>query len=74
MNEERIWLLLARQLAGEASSNDVEELTALLQGQPGWMFVREALYEWWSVPHAEKAGEPAVIKLLNRIRETEANQ
>jgi hypothetical protein len=69
MNEERIWLLLARQLAGEASSNDVEELRALLHGQPGWMFVREALHEWWSVPHIEKASEPEVIKLLNRIRE-----
>ncbi len=68
MNEERIWILLARKLAGEASANDVQELENLLGENPALASQLEAIEHFWNsqpIPGEEAIG----IKLQWLLKE-----
>jgi hypothetical protein len=47
MSEERIWRLVVRNLVGEASEKDLEELSRLLQDDPDLSYSIEVLTDYW---------------------------
>ena len=71
---ERIWFLLSRNLSGDATEQDKEELNELLQQHPELMQQYDILHQLWSV-NAPASEEPATSDKLSRIlqlAETEA--
>ncbi|TMI73276.1 MAG: hypothetical protein E6H09_07700 [Bacteroidetes bacterium] len=69
--ESRIWTLMAKRLAGEASQDELIELEGLVQKSPGAHYVIEILTLWWQL--SEKSGkeqaEQAVAELLARLEQ-----
>jgi transmembrane sensor len=63
---ERIWFLLSRNLSGDATEQDNEELNRLLQEQPGLMQQYDLLHHLWSV-NKPAQDEPATSDKINRI-------
>ena len=67
--ESRLWTLMARKLAGEASQDELIELEGLVQKIPNAHYVIEILTFWWQL--SEKSGkeqaEQAVADLLSRL-------
>src|SRR5437868_56289 len=63
---ERIWFLLSRNLSGDATEQDKEELNELLQQHPELMQQYDMLHQLWSV-NAPAGEEPATSDKLNRI-------
>ena len=63
---ERIWFLLSRNLSGDATEQDKEELNELLQQHPELMQQYDMLHQLWSV-NAPASEEPATNDKLNRI-------
>ena len=66
---ERLWMLMARKLAGEANQDDLIELEMEVQKNPDAHYVIEILSEWWT--HALENGkddaDQAAIKLLDEL-------
>jgi ferric-dicitrate binding protein FerR (iron transport regulator) len=56
MYKERIAQLIARKLSGEASPEEIKELDALLQEQPGDAYFLSVLAEYWTTPVSSVAG------------------
>ena len=69
--ESRIWTLMARKLAGEASQDELIELEGLVQKNPNAHYVIEILTLWWQL--SEKSGkeqaEQAIADLLARLEQ-----
>lgn len=67
----RLWILMARKLAGEASQDELIELEGLVQKSPDAHYVIEILTLWWQL--SEKSGkeqaEQAVADLLARLEQ-----
>jgi ferric-dicitrate binding protein FerR (iron transport regulator) len=63
---ERIWFLLSRNLSGDATEQDKEELNELLQQNPGLMQQYDLLHQLWSV-NEPVSEEPVLEGKLNRI-------
>lgn len=65
----RLWTLMARKLAGEASQDELIELEGLVQKTPDAHYVIEIVTFWWQI--SEKSGkeqaEQAVADLLSRL-------
>src|SRR5688500_11487517 len=68
MKEDRIWQLLARKLAGEATAEELKELEDVLRAHPELHFTIEAFYKIWNAVPAEQTDETDATKLLERIR------
>jgi hypothetical protein len=66
--EDRIWLLVARKLAGEASEDEIQELADLLTSHPETHFRLESFFKLWNAVPVKKGPEDNVNKLLARIR------
>ncbi len=70
--ESRLWLLLAKKIAREATQDELIELDVLVQKTPGARYVIEILSLWWKL--AEESGleeaDKAVMNLLQQM-ETE---
>ncbi len=49
MTNDRIWILLARKLSGEATSTELEELDQLSEHSPNAEKVIEQVGDWWSL-------------------------
>ncbi|MCL6523054.1 MAG: FecR family protein [Thermoflavifilum sp.] len=49
--QERLWVLIAKRLSGEATSEELEELAALLQQHPEAQYVWETLQQAWHPAH-----------------------
>ena len=47
MKENRLWILIARGLSGEATDKDFEELNRLLKKHPETSFHVAILLNWW---------------------------
>ncbi len=47
MDNERIWNLIAKKLAGEASAGDLKELESALRLDPDLHYSLEALHDMW---------------------------
>ena len=69
--ESRIWTLMAKKLAGEASQDELIELEGLVQKSSNAHYVIEILSLWWQL--SEKSGkeqaEQAVADLLARLEQ-----
>ena len=67
--ESRLWTLMARKLAGEASQDELIELEGLVQKVPNAHYIIEILALWWQL--SEKSGkeqaEQAVADLLSQL-------
>ena len=67
--ESRLWTLMAKKLAGEASQDELIELEGLIQKIPDAHYVIEILTLWWQL--SEKSGqeqaEKAVADLLSQL-------
>jgi hypothetical protein len=67
--ESRLWILMARKLAAEASQDELIELEGLVQKIPNAYYIIEILTLWWQL--SEKSGkelaEQAVTDLLSRL-------
>ena len=67
--ESRLWLLMGKKLAHEATQDQLIELEVLVQKNPDAHYVIEILTLWWDL--AEKYGkeeaELAVMNLLQRL-------
>jgi hypothetical protein len=68
-SENRLWLLLARKMADEATQDELIELEALVQKNPNAHYAIEILSLWWRF--AEESGieeaDKAVMNLLQQI-------
>lgn len=47
MPEERIWILIARKVSGEATEDELQELESVLQANTEIQFTIETLYKLW---------------------------
>jgi len=67
--ESRLWILMAKKLAAEASQDELIELEGLVQKIPNAYYVIEILTLWWQL--SEKSGkeqaEQAVTDLLSQL-------
>lgn len=67
MEQHQFWKLLARKLAGEASSRDLYELDKLTYGQPELQFLLRLTTDLWRNREAiakEPGGEETFLQLL----------
>lgn len=70
MDNERIWSLMAKRLAGEASPYELRELETMLRTDPDLHYSLEALQDLWNrktIQEPEKA-ETALQKHLDRMQ------
>ena len=71
MIKDRMWTLLSRKMAGEATPSELTELHQLLQTQPDLNFYLQAIDEFWKIPlEKEEDFLEATYHLhLNRLKE-----
>jgi hypothetical protein len=69
--ESRIWTLMARKLAGEASQDELIELEGLVQKSPHAHYVIEIVTLWWQLSEesGKEQAEQAVADLLARLEQ-----
>lgn len=72
MNEDRIWILVARKLAEEATVEEVQELTELLRQNPELSYSIEVFSDWWNVAGVKQRNAHGVEfnQILFRILKT----
>lgn len=76
MNNKRIWELMGRKLAGEASAEELQELDAALRAQPDLHFPAEAISDIWKTAPGytdRAAAEEAHQRLISRMQERGIN-
>jgi putative ABC transport system permease protein len=75
-NQDRVWELIAKKLAGEASEAELKELDEFLQQNPGTTYPVEQLTHLWNQP-AQKdddSAEQAFTKHLDRWAKEKADR
>jgi transmembrane sensor len=60
MDNDRIWNLIAKKLAGEASAGDLKELESALRFDPELHYSLEALHDMWKKQSKEDASQPEI--------------
>ena len=74
LKEDRIWILLARKLSGEATQDEVKELEELIRQSDINHYPTEKIAEMWSASLNQQTDQESVDKLWDRIRrETRSN-
>lgn len=73
-DESRLWLLLARKLAKEASEEELKELQQLLEQNPDVQFPAQVLSNSWSPSEQEQAADPDTWRSFQRIADRVAQQ
>jgi hypothetical protein len=63
--EERLWMLIGRKLAGEASEEEVLELASLLEKNPESCYYMQVLSAWWNTVAAREDGQS--LKGFNKV-------
>jgi len=66
MYEDRIWRLIARKLAGEASETEIKKLDAIMKQDANLGQYIEILSSIWNSEHREKA---EIIEIYDRIND-----
>jgi transmembrane sensor len=61
MDNDRIWNLIAKKLAGEASSGELKELETILRRDPDLHYSLEALHDMWKKKSQQQEPEQAEI-------------
>jgi ferric-dicitrate binding protein FerR (iron transport regulator) len=72
MNNKRVWELIGRKLAGEASAEELQELDGLLRAHPDLHFSVEAITDIWKTtrdPADRAEGEEAHTRLISHMQE-----
>jgi hypothetical protein len=69
MSADKFWMLLALQLSGEASEEQLHELENLVGQSPELIYYTETVSAWWncSVCSNNADADRAVERLLTRI-------
>ncbi len=70
MAVERVWLLLARKLAGEATREELDELEKFIQDDPGLRFKIESLTKIWATQPVKREEEYRADRIWERIKES----
>jgi transmembrane sensor len=70
MDNDRIWNLIAKKLAGEASSDELKELESVLRLDPDLHYSLEALQDMWKKQSEEETAqsEMAFQRHMDRMR------
>ena len=70
MDNDRIWNLIAKKLAGEASSGELKELESALRLDPDLHYSLEALQDMWKKQSEEEAAQSEVAfqRHMDRMR------
>jgi transmembrane sensor len=70
MDNDRVWNLIAKKLAGEASSGDLKELESALRIDPDLHYSLEALNDMWKKESCMEPGQSEIAfqKHLERMR------
>src|SRR5688572_22194493 len=73
---EYVWFLMARNLGGEATSEEQEELMKLLQQNPQWMQHYDMMKTLWKpVADKQEVGEdPASIRHILQLAAEESGE
>jgi transmembrane sensor len=70
MDQNHIWKLMARKLAGEAGDSELQELQGFLEGNPEWQFSYDLVQAYWSqhpdAPLSEWEIELAVDRITRK--------
>ena len=66
MDNDRIWNLIAKKLAGEASTGDLKELESILRLDPDLHYSLEALHDMW-LKKSEQRSEQAEIAFQKHL-------
>jgi ferric-dicitrate binding protein FerR (iron transport regulator) len=69
---EQIWFLMSRNLSGEASPEEQEELMERLREQPGLMQQYDMLKRVWAAYSPQQEAAPAETARINRILQLSA--
>ncbi|MEP7376974.1 MAG: ABC transporter permease [Chitinophagaceae bacterium] len=69
MKEDRIFLLIARKAAGEASEEEVRELEELIRTDPEIQFTVDNFFKLWNAVPKKQTAETNVKKLMQRIKQ-----
>lgn len=70
-DKKTTWNLLAKQLAGEASPEEIQELERLLKNNPEWHYPMQTISDLWksSGKPDNEAAETAFLRHLDRMKE-----
>ena len=76
MHQHQFWNLLAKQLAGEASDEETQELTSLIKSYPELSYAAQHVSDIWKLPQPlnKEETEKAFQKHLSRLQEYETEQ
>lgn len=75
MPEERIWILIARKVSGEATEDELRELESLIQANPDIQFPIETLYKLWdNAAPRKQTVEINQKQILSRIHREELSK
>jgi hypothetical protein len=71
--QDHLWMLISKELTGEASQEELQELTRLMQEDPGAQYHLQVVSAWWQTAQQKETGETVkrFNKLLLRIKEEE---
>ncbi|WP_207514836.1 FecR family protein [Longitalea luteola] len=70
MSKDRIWFLVGKKLAGEASAEELEELEGLLRSDPDMHYALQNITDLWNLPiPANNEVEAAFNRHVNRLKE-----
>jgi hypothetical protein len=66
--ENRLWILIGKKLADEATEEELKQLESFLKENPDWHYYIEILSAWWKlVEYSGTQSEKVLNKLLDRI-------
>jgi ferric-dicitrate binding protein FerR (iron transport regulator) len=70
MSKDRIWFLVGKKLAGEASAEELDELEGLLRSDPDMHYALQNITDLWNLPApANSEVEAAFNRHINRLKE-----
>lgn len=72
MDQNRIWVLMARKLAGEASHAELQELESLLKAHPQYQVALELTQTYWNQHPDTPLTDSEIEEALDRIMHNEA--
>src|ERR1700730_16274098 len=70
MLQNRFWHLLAKKIAGEASSAEIQELEELMRVHPDWHYAAQHIQDIWGLTIKENtlAAEDSFLRHLSRMK------
>jgi hypothetical protein len=69
IEQEDIWRLLARKMAGESTCEELEELSSFLKSDPWMSYIAETFSRLWTALPDHQTDAGGLIKIFERARE-----